>query len=151
MELRIYDPYLDSIISILDDTCIALDTCSKLHISGLGLETWPVHVDVDLSVLLEQLPTLILHLAAHEPAELYLYEQGVEILLRFTPEEGNQYIITTASPTPWLPAPAPEKMSAGILVTMLQNVVETYLHALSSIRPELADHPWVQQWLAGQN
>ena len=80
---REYDPELDDIRSILADLCRSAGPETVFTVSGFGQECWPVDVEVDLLVCMEQLPRLIKMLSQGLRHELDFYEQGLERLLSF--------------------------------------------------------------------
>lgn len=56
---------------------------SRFVVSGFGQEKWPVSVDTDLPIFLEQLPDLLKSIESRKNFRLDFYEQGVERYLSF--------------------------------------------------------------------
>lgn len=152
MPMSIYDPELDTIISILDEVCEYLHEFLAQHIefivSGFGQEVWPVSLRTDLAVFLEQLPLLLHDVVAGLPTKLDFYEQGVERFLTFTPSEAH-YVISCLSWTDWQPNPVIEHIEQVSLQQMLLGVQEAFMDMLHRIAPSLSQHPWVKSWLEG--
>ncbi len=145
MPSRVYDSHDDDVRSILMDACDALDKWADLLISGFGQERWPVDVRTDLAVLLEQLPDALKAIAARESAEVHLYEQGVDRLLKLEPK-GAGYAVHCRSGTDWRPWPAVEEVDSLKLEGMLVAVRDEFLKALERMAPALRLHPWIVEW-----
>lgn len=146
--LREYDEELDDVRSILSDVCHALEGQAELVISGFGQERWPVDVGTDLTVLLEQLPSVIRLISTGESAELDLYEQGIERVLVFAPAD-EWCDISCEGRRRWQPNPSVERMKRADIAEMLAAVRDGFMRLLRSSAPELAEHPWVVSWLRG--
>ena len=90
---RTYDPNDDDVRSILMDVCRAIGQRGEFVVSGFGQNSWPVDVQTDLPVFLEQLPSALLAVSKCAMAEIDFYEQGVERSIALAPADGR-YIAT---------------------------------------------------------
>lgn len=143
---REYDEELDDVRSILSDVCAAIDTSGELIVSGFGQSPWPATVRPDLAVLLEQLPEFLKAVAAHEPATLDFYEQGLERSVTFTPDVDG-YRLSCASLGRWQPNPSTERMSYRDVGEMFGSLMTGFVAFLEQTAPELAKHPWIRDWM----
>jgi hypothetical protein len=144
----VYDSENDDVRSILVDFCRYVGRRGVFHISGFGQDPWPVDVNTDLPVLLEQLPMAIKAIAIGNVAEIDFYEQGLERAVSFVPKDAG-YVISCSSQTSWRPNPSTEEMHGDRLQVMLESIVAEFVRAMRETSPTLAGHPWVLQWLAG--
>lgn len=145
--IRTYDPHEDDVRSILMDACRAIGRTGKFVVSGFGQDVWPVDVETDLPVFLEQLPTGLR--AVHEglPADIDFYEQGIERSVTLQPADGGKYVATCTSRTGWQPSPMVEEIAREELEEMLSAARDAFVHTLAEMAPDLARHPWIRQWL----
>ncbi len=109
---------------------------------------WPVNVEVDFPILLEQLSEIIGALEDEAECELDFYERGVERLLTFVPR-GTVYVVHCKSLTSWVPVPSVEEIDQARLKAMLEAVRDNFMATRSSVAPELTAHPWVIAWMRG--
>ncbi len=146
--IRAYDPNEDDVRSILTDVCRAIGERSEFVVSGFGQERWPVDVETDLPVFLEQLPSALR--AVHEgvSTDIDFYEQGIERAIALEPA-GRKYLATCTSRTRWQPNPTVEEMPVDELGEMLLAAREAFMRTLTDMAPELSIHPWILQWLRG--
>jgi len=146
---RRYDPVNDDIRSILSDVCFALDGYGSFHISGFGDSAWPLDIATDLCVFLEQLPAALAAIQRGDPAELDLYEQGVERKLEIQCSR-DHCVVTCASYGSWVPVYATEELERHVLIGMLSEVRSQFMGAFERVAPALVAHPWVRDWLEGK-
>jgi hypothetical protein len=147
-----YDPELDDVQSIITNVChgIAGAGGALFHVSGFGQDTWPVDITTDLPVLLEQLPAVLHGLEQGEPdVTLDFYEQGIERTIRFE-NDGDHIVACCESMTDWVPNPSQERLLRRELCAMLGQVRETFMQFTARVAPELAAHPWLRAWAAGE-
>jgi hypothetical protein len=145
---RTYDPDDDDVRSILIDVCRAIGNRSEFVVSGFGQARWPLDVQTDLPVFLEQLPFALRAVNEGMAAEIDFYEQGIERSIALAPADGG-YVAKCASRTGWQPSPAVEELDRDELVEMLLMTRERFMRAFKDMAPELAEHQWIRQWLKG--
>ena len=146
--IRSYDPGEDDVRSILMDVCRAIKVKSEFLVAGFGQERWPVDVETDLPVFLEQLPYALRAVQQGTFAEIDFYEQGIERSIAMKPA-GDKYVLTCTSRTRWNPSPATEEIPSESLERMLLAVKDAFMISLTEMAPSLARHPWTCQWLEG--
>jgi hypothetical protein len=141
------DMTLDDVRSILYGFCQSFDARSRFSVSGFGQETWPVDVQTDLPILLEQLPESIAALHNLAAITIDFYEQGIERKLMFKPSADN-YEVTCSSATAWRPDPMLETIARHDLILMFTQVLGEFLRAMAESSPETADNRLVIDWLS---
>jgi hypothetical protein len=104
---RSFDLSCESLVIELCEVLAEADG-ARFTLGGFGREPWPVSVDYDMSVFLEQLPDLLENLDSGDVFRLDMYAQGTEAMLEFLPggEGDDQVTITCSSRTAWIPDPA---------------------------------------------
>ncbi|HVJ62692.1 MAG TPA: hypothetical protein VM555_08260 [Tahibacter sp.] len=145
-----YDPELDSIMSILSETCEALESAGVFVIRGFGRGVWYTDLYTELCIFLEQLPVSLLAIQARTDFPITFYEQGLELRLEFS-ADGERYVarcVPMLGPAP--DTPPTEFIEASILHVMFQRVMDEFLRALRERYPALLDHPWMRDWLDGE-
>lgn len=145
---RTYDPDEDDVRSILIDVCRAIGGRGEFVVSGFGQARWPLDVQTDLPVFLEQLPSVLRAVNEGVAAEIDFYEQGLERSIVLAPAKGG-YIAKCVSRTGWQPSPAVEELGRDELEEMLLMTREGFMRAFTGMAPELARHQWIRQWLKG--
>ena len=145
---RTYDADEDDVRSILMDVCRAIGPRSEFIVTGFGQDVWPVDVETDLPVFLEQLPSALRAVNEGMTADIDFYEQGIERTIVLEPACGR-YLATCTSRTSWQPNPMIEEIASEKLEEMLLVAREAFMRALAEMAPELARHPWILQWLRG--
>lgn len=143
---RPYDPKTDDIRSIIGDICQAMAVRSRFLVAGFGQDRWPVDVEVDLPVFLEQLPRALRAISDGDATEIDFYEQGIERSISLTPL-GNRYSAACVSRTSWQPNPSIEQIDRNVLEEMMLTVREEFMRAVADIAPGLVAHPWLRSWL----
>ena len=146
--IRAYDPNEDDVRSILMDVCRAIAARSEFVVSGFGQERWPVDVETDLPVFLEQLPSALRAVYDGMTTDIDFYEQGIERAVALEPVD-RKYLATCTSRTRWQPSPTVEEVPREELEEMLLTAREAFMRTLGDMAPELSSHPWIRQWLKG--
>ncbi|MDK2125925.1 hypothetical protein [Parachitinimonas caeni] len=146
LTLREYDAELDDIGSLLNDLCHAFEGKGTFTISGFGQEVWPVDIGTDLSVALEQFPDLIKSIKSMQPCELWLYEQGTERKLEFTPVN-EMYKVRCKSDTTWQPNPDVEIINQSELLHQIIGCRDEFTRFCYLSSPSLKESPWFLEWL----
>lgn len=141
-----YDHGLDDIRSIIKDFCFFISDKSRFIVSGFGQERWPVSVDTDLPIFLEQLPDLLKSIESRKNFRLDFYEQGVERYLSFILLD-DEYSISCISFTEWQPLPFSERINIDELEEMLLSVKLSFKDALELCASWLLKDKWVLDWL----
>lgn len=138
----------DDVTSLIADICEAVADCGKVtfRVSGFGQDPWPVDVRTDLPVFLEQLPAAI-RAAERGDREFTLdfYEQGLERVLLFTPNDGS-FSVRCESATDWTPYPTKETITAPELGDVLLAIRHSFLRIVRAVAPEHHHHPWLVEW-----
>ncbi|MFY2562005.1 hypothetical protein ACN469_30705 [Corallococcus terminator] len=142
-----YDEELDDVRSILADVCTALAETGTVDfvVSGFGQEHWPVDVQTDLVVFLEQLSEALTSIDAEAPFILDFYEQGLERSLHFE-FQSHHYLARCESHTEWRPAPMVESIGKDSLQEMLGGIRRSFVRMLERLAPHVASHPWMRAW-----
>lgn len=144
---RAYDPDEDDVRSILIDVCRAIGRRGEFLVSGFGQEKWPLDVQTDLAVFLEQLPEVLRAVHEGRDTSIDFYEQGIERSIDLSLSDG-QYVAKCTSRTGWQPNPTVQRIEREDLEAMLLAVREMFMRAFAEVAPSLAGHPWVRSWLA---
>ncbi|WP_445406429.1 hypothetical protein [Acinetobacter seifertii] len=144
-QLRQYDDEYDNEISVLTDICTELskNKLNQFKIQAFSNELWPVDIETDLVVLLEQLPVCIGEINLGSDSSIDLYEQGIsrEILLKFN--QGNYNCYGKSHDGIWVPSYA-ENISQTDLLKMLKTFLDHFLSALKNKH----SNKYLVQWLS---
>lgn len=135
---------------------LALTACGVLEgtdaafqIGGFGRDDWAFDIGYDMSAFVEELPRLIEALSAGFEAEIDLYPQGVERMLRFSPV-GDQVRITCVSRTSWVPRPDMEVCGLDELLAMCVRLAHDFASAVSAVAPTIAQLAPFDRWRRGE-
>jgi hypothetical protein len=143
--LRQYDDEYDNEISILTDICaeFSKNELNKFKIKAFSNELWPVDIETDLVVFLEQLPICIKEINLGHDCSINLYEQGVsrEILFKFN--NGNYNCYGQSHDGTWVPSYT-ENVSQSDLLKMLKAFLDHFLSALKC----RSSNKYLVQWLS---
>lgn len=140
----------ESVRELLDEGCAALAlTGGTFCVGGFGQLAWPVDVETDLLVVLEQLPNCIALVSAGTSCDLDFYEQGVERSIHCVPVEGGRIRLECTSPTDWVPDPMVVEVSGEYLLANWREVVLTFVRFASDRWPGIAGSKTLDDWLAG--
>lgn len=149
---RSYSAPNDDLRTILCDACKMLAS-QDVHvwIEAFDDRAWKT-TDVELAMLLEQIPDARAALVARRELSLDFYEQGVERSLSFLPRDADLVEVTCAS---WHASWAPNAELAWVgrdeLGRKLEAVARRVLEELHARCAPLAEHPWMRDWaLAAQ-
>ncbi|MFW1774582.1 hypothetical protein [Acinetobacter seifertii] len=144
-QLRQYDDQYDNEISVLTDICTELskNKLNQFKIQAFSNEFWPVDIETDLVVLLEQLRVCIREINLGSDSSIDLYEQGIsrEILLKFN--QGNYNCYGKSHDGIWVPSYA-ENISQTDLLKMLKTFLDHFLSALKNKH----SNKYLVQWLS---
>jgi hypothetical protein len=116
------------------------------YCASIGREPWPVSVDYDMSVFLEQLPDLFENLESGDVFRLDMYAQGTEAKLEFSPD-GDELTITCSSRTAWVPDPDTERIGRDALLEMLRKLAADFALGVRTVDPALATVELFDLWL----
>lgn len=146
--IRSYDEELDDITSIFHDVCTCVAQDVKFLVGGFGIENWPVDVQFDLPIVLEQLPDVITALRSHERTEIDFFEQGIQKTVVLEPTDINYRVICFDKRSGGF---LPERLyiSKEDLTATLVKLVSDFLAIVSAAAPELLNHAWLQAWAQG--
>jgi hypothetical protein len=139
---------LDSETAALIEVCSALASIEGVEfiVSGFGQKRWPVDVETDLAVFLEQLPEVMSWLRSPSgTTEIDFYEQGVERILYFFAVPGAVGI-RCESKTQWRPNPSEIVMSREVVVTMLTDVRDNFIAAAKRFCPTISRDAMFRAW-----
>lgn len=137
---------------LLSNLCSALQASGTLRFDVRGFDTapWPVSVEYDLLVVLEQVPIVLRALRTPEcrEFELSFYEQGIERDLLFTREDNGHLVIDAVSALDWNPQCTVENSSVVDLEQQLLTLVLDFTEAAHQICPQAARSPVLTAWLS---
>ncbi|MCP2265839.1 hypothetical protein ACFQHV_04770 [Promicromonospora thailandica] len=119
---------------------------ARFVLGGFGRDPWPLSVDYDMSVFLEQLPDLLENLESRDVFRLDMYSQGTEAKLEFLPGD-DDVTITCTSRTSWVPEPSTEHIDRDTLLRMLHELAAGFAHAARTVDPALATVEPFEEWL----
>ncbi|WP_336168675.1 hypothetical protein [Acinetobacter sp. 161(2023)] len=144
-QLRQYDDEYDNEISVLTDICaeFSKNKRNNFKILAFSAELWPVDIETDLVVFLEQLPICIREISLGQDCSIDLYEQGVnrEILFKFN--HGNYNCYGQSHDGTWVPSYT-ENISQSDLLKMLKAFLDHFLSALKFRH----SNKYLVQWLS---
>lgn len=134
--------------SLVMEVCTALAEApgGRFTLSGFGRDPWPVSVDYDMSVFVEQLPDLLKNLESGDLFRLDMYAQGIESMFEFSPD-GDQVTITCSSRTGWGPDPGTERADRRLLLETLRRLAVDFALAARTVDPALAAVQPFDRWL----
>jgi hypothetical protein len=140
----------------LDYESLVMEACSLLSetdcrfiMGGFGDESWRLDVAYDLSVVIEQLPSLLTGLRGGVEVEMDFYSQGIERTLRFVPSR-RQVSIRCLSRTSWTPSPDVEITSIDELELEFVRLAQDFAASLEAINSEIASVAPFSAWLVGK-
>lgn len=145
-----YDPELDDVGSVLGDICEVLETAGISFLARVcSNEAWPVTVSTDLLVVVEQIGDTISDLARGQTSKLDFYEQGVERTISFAPQNGDMLIECSDMIVKTTSQPEAVTLPSDRVLQELTCLAEDFLRASQICCPDLANHPWFQEWATG--
>jgi hypothetical protein len=138
----------DQLTAVFHEQCasLAASGAARFLVGGFGQTAWPVDVETDLAVVIEQLPSVILSLCASEPFELAFYEQGLERYLNGR-RQGQHVVLECLSLSPaWAPDPQVETVLASEALQMFELLRDNYLRAVESQCASTLSDPVFLRW-----
>ena len=139
----------DELVHVLSAQCRALSSTGKVRffVGGFGQERWPVDVETDLAVALEQLPEVLAGLAAQGRSfQLNFYEQGIERYLTGTVRDQTVTFECMSLSLKWTADPSSETLSLEDAKQMFCELRDRYCAAVEQVSPWLAHAPSYEQW-----
>jgi hypothetical protein len=111
--------------------------CGTFQMGGFGNDEWPVDVAYDLSVFMEQVPSLVARLRERQDFEMDLYSQGLERTLVFRHVE-DTVVIQCLSRTAWTPRPEFETLARAELLAMVSELATNVMAGVKKVAPPLS-------------
>jgi hypothetical protein len=144
--LRKYSCIYDSGISVLVDICriISENKVNKFKFIAFSDTEWPVDIETDLSIFMEQLPSCIREISNDENASIYLYEQGINREIFFE-NQGNIYRCYALGYEDNWKSMYDEYLTKIDLLNILNNVLSNFINILDN----LSENKYLLDWLAG--
>lgn len=137
----LYDLELSDVRELLSDVCGLLqDAGATFTVSGFGLTNWPVNVETDFSIFLEQLPAALHALSLRESFSIDFYEQGIERYLEFRPLERGYDVRCGGR------GEGDEVVDDAELERQFTEIRNAFLIATEQVAPQAAKHPWFERW-----
>lgn len=139
----------DELVHVLAAQCRALARTEgvSFEVGGFGQDRWPVDVETDLAVVLEQLPGVFSGLRRRgEPFKLDFYEQGIERFLTCTPTDDRVTFECASAALHWSPGPAVEIVGSAEAERMFRALHTTYATAVERVCPWLARALAFERW-----
>ena len=132
---------------VLYFACQALRPYIDFDVTGFGCDSWPVTVETDLLVIVEQLPDTLQALRATADFDLDFYEQGIERRIFFE-RQGDDYRIRCFDA--YEMAYVYDKMiSRDDLAALLEPFFDAFVSMCRRYVPELAAEPMFAEWVRG--
>ncbi|MGK4009209.1 hypothetical protein WMF31_41910 [Sorangium sp. So ce1036] len=150
-EVRIYDNELDDVRSIIHDVCSVIHDIPgvEFRVAICSDELWPVTVDTDLCVVMEQLPDVIRGIKAGALAKLDFYEQGIEQSVAFR-VDGSIVVVECRRLVD------PDRHPKGVTVVPVAYVLSSlcglateFVRVGRFVCPVATSHPWFVDWCRG--
>jgi len=139
----------DELVQVLGAQCRALAATGGISflVGGFGQDRWPVDVETDLAVALEQLPGVLVGLRKEsEPFQLNFYEQGIERYLTGTRHGDAVTFECMSMSLRWTADPSVETVPLAEAETMFHELRERYSAAIERVCPWLAHVPAFNEW-----
>ncbi len=145
--LRIYDPENDGLVSVLIDIALGLPASCDLIVSGFGRGRWTTITDIDLPLILEQLPDAYAAISMRQSFNLDFYEQHLQRFIQF--EATGAAYVATVSPFDGSSPDAfeNEQIATADLTRMLDNLRNTLIDYCQQNFPELRQNAIFDAWL----
>ena len=131
----------DELAYVLGAQCRALAATGgvSFQVEGFGQDRWPVDVETDLAVVLEQLPAVLSGLRKlGEPFQLNFYEQGIERYLTGTRNGDEVRFECMSLSLRWSPNPSIEVVDLVEAERMFHELRRTYVAAVERVCPWLS-------------
>jgi hypothetical protein len=156
---------VEDVREILFFLCNGLEESNlvRFQVEGFGDSPWPVDIEADFEIVLEQLPQLLkfLDTTASSTADLDFYEQGIERQLVFT--KTGDLIKINCQPLPvanrlneppqddWGQDIEEVPIESASLKNMICNLIRNFVLIANELYPEWTDHELFQEWCREQN
>jgi len=139
----------DELVHVLAAQCRALASAGAVafEVGGFGQERWPVDVETDLAVAVEQLPGVLAAVAREgEPFQLNFYEQGIERYITGTTRGGTTTFECVSMSLNWTAEPSVELLPLAEAERMFRALRDRYCSAVDRVCPWLAATSAFEQW-----
>ena len=139
----------DKLVHVLSAQCRALAATGRASflVGGFGQDPWPVDVQTDLAVVLEQLPDVLSSLRGGEETFcLNFYEQGIERYLTGTKHGEDVTLECMSLSLRWSPDPSVEVLGIVEVERMLRKLRDVYTATVETICPWLTQEPSFKRW-----
>jgi hypothetical protein len=132
----------------IDEICawLAKNDAVRFEVAGFG-STWRVDVATDLSVVAEQLPTVLAGLRRSREVELDFYEQGIQRVVTF--DRADEQVVRVSCRSglaAWSPMPGELLMKRRDVVQMLETFARTFIEVANAACPGPASHRTFRAW-----
>ncbi|MFE5321642.1 hypothetical protein ACFQ88_23335 [Paenibacillus sp. NPDC056579] len=149
-----YDEELEDGRAVIVDICriIAKTNAVIFNVSGFGQEEWPVDCIVDLPLVIEQLPEILININQDcFEFEIDFYEQGVERTIEFSELNNHKgkVQLLCKSRTDWLPNPEILEIDREIIREQIKKLHEVFLELGMRLCPNLIKNPLFIEWMKG--
>jgi len=148
------ESHFGGMAELVSHVCKAFADCQAVvfEVQGFGQEKWPVDVATDLSVVVEQLPSVLARLRRGDPAvELDFYEQGVERVVCFESRADDGLTVSCLSSSAhWQPNPAEYSCPRSEIISMLSGVLDCFAMWTRVIFPKVDEYPPFAEWVCGE-
>lgn len=141
----------DALVHVLSAQCRALAATGGVSflVGGFGEDRWPVDVETDLAVALEQLPGVLAGLRKEgEPFQLNFYEQGIERYLTGRREGDEVSFECMSMSLGWTADPSVEIVRLAEAESLFRELRDRYSAAVEQVCPWLARVPAFERWLS---
>lgn len=139
----------DELVHVLGAQCRALARTASVsfHVGGFGQDPWPVDVETDLAVALEQLPGVLDGLRKEgEPFQLNFYEQGIERYLTGMRHGDEVRFECMSMSLRWSADPSVEIVGLAEAEIMFRSLRDRYVVGVERVCPWLAHVPAFERW-----
>jgi hypothetical protein len=139
----------DELVHVLAAQCRALAGAGAVsfEVGGFGQERWPVDVETDLAVAVEQLPGVLAAVSTEgKPFELNFYEQGIERYITGTTRAGTTTFECMSMSLNWTAEPSVEHLPLVEAERMFRTLRDRYCSAVERVSPWLAATSVFEQW-----
>lgn len=145
-----YDDELDDVRSILRDVCRIMEDmcCIQFRVMICTSIPWPVTIQTDLCVVMEQLPDVLKAICSHSVAKIEFYEQGIERSVLFIPREDRMLVQCKALVAMNLCPLDTMILDRRIVVDELAALARDFVSFAEICCSQLAHHPWFREWTA---
>ena len=145
-----FDDYPEDLLSCQFEVGLAFSSFRSLfdfHVSGFGEERWPLSLETDFVILLEQLLPFCEWIfgSTEDNFIIDFYEQGVERVIHYS-RRAEIIKITCESYTDWVPNPKTEFISKNDLIAEITAFITALFLILQKISPILVENVLIKEW-----